>query len=269
MKTHQELTETLVHEVQQVIAEVASFILHERHNFDPGKVEHKGPSDLVSYVDRKSEAMLRTAFEKILPGAGFIGEESGFHDDQAEWRWIVDPLDGTTNFVHNLPIYCISVGLQHYGETLFGVIHDVPHGEVFWALKGQGAYLGSRRIHVSEVGEIKDALLGTGFPIAKLDRSSAYMAAIQELLETCHGVRRLGSAAIDMAYVACGCLDGFFEIGLKPWDVAAGSLIVREAGGAVTSIEAGGDFLFGRQIAVSNGKIQQAMLHILRKHLVR
>jgi myo-inositol-1(or 4)-monophosphatase len=263
------LTDSMILESKAIIAEVANFILHERKTFVADRVEHKGPSDLVSYVDRKAETMLRTEFERLLPGSGFIGEEGGSHAENAVWRWIVDPLDGTTNFIHDVPAYCVSVVLQHAGETILGIVHQVPHHEVFWAAKGQGAFVGDDPIQVSATPSLDDALLGTGFPTAKFDQANDYLAAIQEFLSQCHGIRRFGSAALDMAYVASGRLDGYFEIGLKAWDVAAGALIVTEAGGTVTSITEGGDYLFGRQIVVSNAKLQQALLLVLRKHLVR
>ncbi len=269
MSQHPELSTAFVAQTKAIIAEVATFILHERQTFGPEKIEHKGPSDLVSYVDRTAETMLRTALEELLPDSGFIGEEGGGHHEQAEWRWIVDPLDGTTNFIHNVPAYCISVGLQHKGTTLLGVVHEVPHSEVFWAVKGKGAFLGEQKIQVSTAAKLNEALLGTGFPTAIFEQASDYLAAIQDFLAQCHGVRRFGSAALDLAYVACGRLDGYFEIGLKAWDVAAGALLVTEAGGAVSAIEEGADFLFGRQIVVSNAKLQQALLFVLRKHLVR
>lgn len=269
MTTPSALTDSLILKTKAIIAEVAEFILHERKTFGVEKVEHKGPSDLVSYVDRKAEGMLRSAFETLIPGSGFIGEEGGGHHENALWRWIVDPLDGTTNFIHDVPAYCISVALQHAGETVLGIVHEVPHHEVFWAVKGKGAFLGEKPIHVSATPGLDGALLGTGFPTAKFDQASDYLAAIQEFLSQCHGIRRFGSAALDMAYVASGRLDGYFEIGLKAWDVAAGALIVTEAGGAVTPITEGGDYLFGRQIVVSNAKLQQALLLVLKKHLVR
>ncbi|MFN8393241.1 MAG: inositol monophosphatase family protein [Bacteroidia bacterium] len=269
MQLHPDLPDGFVEQAKAIVAEVAAFILHEREGFTMGKVEHKGPRDLVSYVDRQSELMLRERFEALLPGSGFLGEETGEHGNQHDWLWIVDPLDGTTNFIHNIPAYCISVGLRHREEMVLGIVHEVPHGEVFWAVKGHGAYLGDKRIHVSEAASINDALLATGFPTAKFDRASDYLAAVQEFLGQCQGIRRFGAAALDLAYVAAGRLDGFFEIGLKPWDVAGGALIVTEAGGSVSGIEPGGDYLFGRQIAVSNGKLQQTMLEVLRAHLVR
>lgn len=265
---HLDLPPEFVTSAKRIVQSVADFILYERRNFGLDKIEHKGPSDLVSYVDRQAEAMLQQGLERLLPGSGFIGEESGDHDSEASWRWIVDPLDGTTNFIHNLPAYCVSVGLQFRGETVLGIVHEVPHGEVFWAVKGNGAFLGETPIQVSAAEELGEALLGTGFPTAKFDQANDYLAAIQTFLARSHGVRRLGSAALDMAYVACGRLDGYFEIGLKAWDVAAGALLVTEAGGAVTAIAPDGDYLFGRQIVVSNLKLHAALLQVLRTHLM-
>jgi myo-inositol-1(or 4)-monophosphatase len=264
-----ELSLDFIKETRRIIQDVAAFILHERKTFSAEKIEHKGPNDLVSYVDRKSEIMLRTGLEALLPGSGFIGEEGGHHHDQAQWRWIVDPLDGTTNFIHGVPVYCVSVGLQYEGETLLGIIHDVPQDVAFWAVKGKGAFANETPIHVSPTSRLGDALLGTGFPTAIFDQADDYLSAIQTFLAQCHGVRRFGSAALDMAYVACGRLDGYFEIGLKPWDVAAGALLVTEAGGSVTAIQDQQDYLFGKQIVVSNGRLQQALLEVLRKHLFR
>jgi myo-inositol-1(or 4)-monophosphatase len=269
MHLRNELSPDFIKETRRIIQDVAAFILHERKTFSSEKIEHKGPNDLVSYVDRKSEFMLRTQLEALLPGSGFIGEEGGIHNEHAQWRWIVDPLDGTTNFMHDVPVYCVSVALQYEGETLLGIIHDIPQDDAFWAVKGMGAYLNEKRIHVSSTPNLSDALLGTGFPTAIFDQADDYLSAIQTFLAQCHGVRRFGSAAMDMAFVACGRLDGYFEIGLKPWDVAAGGLLVTEAGGAVTAIQDTQDYLFGKQIVVSNGRLQQALLEVLRNHLFR
>jgi myo-inositol-1(or 4)-monophosphatase len=249
-----------------IIADTAAWILHERSTFSPEKIEHKAFNDLVSYVDRESEQRLKAAFEKLIPGSGFIGEEGGSYDAQADWRWIVDPLDGTTNFMHNVPAYCISVGLQYKGETLLGIVHDVPRGEVFEAQKGKGAFCNGQKISVSATPDLSGALLGTGFPHVKKESMGDYLAVIQAFLASSQGIRRFGAAALDMAFVACGRLDGFFEMGLKPWDVAAGALLVHEAGGIVTDFQGGAEYLFGRQIVTSNGALQQAMLEVIEKH---
>lgn len=250
-----------------LIAEVADFILKEAASFDLGKVEYKDRNDLVSYVDRNAEIFLRKGLRVILPGSGFIGEEGEDEDVDAEWRWIVDPLDGTTNFIHGIPAYCISVALQRNEVTVLGIIHDVPKGEVFHALKGQGAWLDGQAIQVKQHQNLDFALIGMGFPRDSGALQHDYLAALGALLDCSHGLRRIGSAALDLAYVACGRLDAYFEMGLKPWDVAAGALLVEEAGGKVTDIQNGSHFLFGKQIVASNSYLQPSLLHILDQHL--
>ncbi len=252
-----------------LIDEVADFILKEATSFDLGKVEYKDRNDLVSYVDRNSEAQLRKGLMNLLPGSGFIGEEGEDENVDAEWRWIVDPLDGTTNFIHGIPAYCISVALQRNEVTLLGIIQDVPKGEVFHAIKGKGAWLDGRPIQVKQHEKLDFALIGTGFPRDSGALQHDYLAALGALLDCSHGLRRIGAAALDLAYVACGRLDGFFEMGLKPWDVAAGALLVEEAGGKVSDIQNGSQFLFGKQIVASNTFLQPSLLHILDQHLGR
>jgi myo-inositol-1(or 4)-monophosphatase len=267
MQKYPEITPAFAEAVKRITAEAAQFILHERKHFDEGKIEFKRYNDMVSYVDRESERILTEAFTALLPGSGFIREEGGDLNADADYRWIIDPLDGTTNFIHDVPAYCISVGLQYKGITILGVIHDVPRGEVFFAIKGKGAWRDEQPIRVSNHAELGMALLGTGFPHVKHDVMGDYLAAIRTFLASCHGIRRFGAAALDLAYVACGRLDGFFEIGLSPWDVAAGTLLVQEAGGLVADFQGGDNYLFGKQIVASNHALQAAMLQVIGKHL--
>jgi myo-inositol-1(or 4)-monophosphatase len=267
MQDYPEITTAFALNVKRIVAEAAKFILEERNNFDEDKIEFKRYNDMVSYVDRESERRLTQGFTALLPESGFIREEGGDLRPEAEYRWIIDPLDGTTNFIHDMPAYCISVGLQYRGVTILGIVHDVPHGEVFFAIKGKGAWRDDRPIKVSAHADLSMALLGTGFPHVRQDVMGDYLAAIQTFLASCHGIRRFGAAALDLAYVACGRLDGFFEIGLSAWDVAAGSLLVREAGGLVSDFEGGTDYLFGKQIVATNATLQSAMLQVIGKHL--
>jgi myo-inositol-1(or 4)-monophosphatase len=267
MHDYPEITTTFANNAKRIVAEAAKFIQKERKSFSDDKIELKGVNDLVSYVDRESERRLTQGFTALLPDSGFIREEGGDLRPEADYRWIIDPLDGTTNFIHGVPAYCVSVGLQYMGETIMGIIHDAAHGEVFFTIKGKGAWLDDQPIHVSSHRQLTASLLGTGFPHANGGVMDDYLAAIRAFLASCHGIRRFGSAALDLAYVACGRLDGFFEIGLSSWDVAAGALLVEEAGGCVADFKGGRDFLFGKQIVASNPALQSGMLQVIGKHL--
>jgi myo-inositol-1(or 4)-monophosphatase len=253
---------TLAGLVQGVQA-VAAFIEAERATFQSSQIEYKGYNDLVSYVDREAEMRLRSCCADLLPGSGFIGEEGGSSHADAEYVWIADPLDGTTNFIHGIPAYSISVALQQRGQTILGVVHDVPHRETFSALLGGGAYLNGNRIHVSAAADLRAALLATGFPYANSGLLDDYLTVMKAFLEMGHGMRRFGSAAIDLAWVACGRLDGYYELGLQPWDVAAGGLLVAEAGGSVTDFKGTANYVFGRQLVASNKAIHADMLDVI------
>lgn len=232
----------------------------ERVNFDASKIENKGLHDLVSYVDKAAEQQIIQALMELLPDAGFIAEE-GTNDSRGErFNWIIDPLDGTTNYIQGLPIYAVSIGLLDGNELVLGVIYEVGRQECFYAWKGGGAYLNNAAIHVSNRGNMHDALLATGFPYNDFSRLQSYMETLQWTMTHARGVRRLGSAATDLAYVACGRFDAFWEYDLKPWDVAAGALIVAEAGGKVSDFKGGADYLFGRTIIASNGLLDEILL---------
>ncbi|GAA4350789.1 inositol monophosphatase family protein [Hymenobacter saemangeumensis] len=247
-------------DLAQLCRETAKFIRQEAASFDRGKVQQKGVSDLVSYVDQETEKLLVAGLRRLLPEAGFITEEGTTGaDTRAEYTWIIDPLDGTTNFVHGLPCYSISVALLHHSELVAGVVHEVAQDESFRAVRGGGAYCNERRIHVSDVAELSGSLLATGFPYSKFDRLDAYLAVLGQFMQSTHGVRRVGSAAVDLAWVAAGRFEGFFEFNLNSYDVAAGLLLVREAGGHITQFLEDGDPLFGREVVASNGRIHQAM----------
>ncbi|MFZ4724440.1 MAG: inositol monophosphatase family protein, partial [Paludibacter sp.] len=191
-----------------------------------------------------------------LPESGFIAEE-GTNDIQGErYNWVIDPLDGTTNYIQGVPIYSVSIGLLDGDELVLGVVYEVGRDECFYAWKGGGAYLNGKAIRVSDRNNIHDALLATGFPYSDYSQMTEYMAFLEKMMKEARGVRRLGSAAADLAYVACGRFDAFWEYDLKPWDVAAGAVIVKEAGGKVTDYKGGNNYLFGREIIASNGLIE-------------
>jgi len=261
----------LEHICQQVIAlskEVGGFLLQESKNFDLANIEYKGAKDLVSYVDREAETKLVAGLEKILPDAGFLTEEGTVSKQNNNLYWVVDPLDGTTNFLHSLPVFSTSIGLMHNGEVVLGVVYEPNKDECFWATKGNGAYLNNKKISVSKVDSLSKALIGTGFPYSLLDRGPRYFDLMRELQEQSHGMRRLGSAAVDLAYVACGRFDAYYEFNLKPWDIAAGILLVQEAGGKISDFEGGNDYISGKEIVAGNNLVQHEIRDIILSHWI-
>ena len=256
--------ESITSEVRKVCLQASDFIAKEAQVFSKSHVELKGKSDLVSYVDKQAEKILVSGLKALLPAAGFITEEDTPDDRDQDYTWIIDPLDGTTNFVHGLPTYAVSVGLMHENEIVLGVVHEVNHGESFYAWKGGGAYLNDKKIKVTPVNTISESLFATGFPSHNFEKLDNYLAILNTLMKNCHGLRRVGSAATDLAYVACGRYEGFFEFNLKPWDIAAGIIIVKEAGGTVTDFSGGSDFLFGRQI-IAAGPVHSELLNVIEK----
>jgi myo-inositol-1(or 4)-monophosphatase len=223
------------------------------------KIEYKGDADLVTAADRKSEALIRERIQERWPGHDVLGEEGGLRDTGSEYRWYVDPLDGTTNFAHGFPVFCVSLGLEHRGQMIAGVCFDPTRDELFAAERGAGAYLNDRPIHVSKVDKLAESLVGTGFPSHKRHKNPNIYFYHQITLRT-HGVRRAGSAALDLCSVACGRLDGFWEFNLNPWDTAAGVLMVGEAGGKVTDFQGSPFQLHSREALASNGLIHDALV---------
>ena len=258
--------QTIRTDVLDVCAEVGEFIRKEAEGFDLSRIEKKTSfNNLVSYVDKEAETRLVDALRKSFPQAGFITEEGTVEQSStSEYNWIIDPLDGTTNFLHGLPIYAISVALARKKQPVLGVIYHIVRNESFHAIENDSAYCNKHVIRVSDAPFLSESLLATGFPYHNDSRGDTYLAIIKDFLEKTHGIRRLGSAAIDLAYVAAGRLEGFFEYNLNPWDVAAGVLIVQQAGGMVTDFSGGQDTLFGRQLCASNGNIHKEMLSMIQ-----
>jgi myo-inositol-1(or 4)-monophosphatase len=223
------------------------------------KVEYKGEADLVTVADRNSEALIRERLRQQWPSFDVLGEEGGLQDTGSDYRWYVDPLDGTTNFAHGFPVFCVSMGLDYKGNRIAGVIYDPTRNELFAAEHGGGAYLNQERIHVSKTANLAECLVATGFPSHKRHKNPNIFFYHQITLHT-HGVRRAGSAALDLAYVACGRLDGFWEFNLNSWDTAAGVLMVQEAGGTVTDFKDGPFLLDSRETLASNGLVHKALL---------
>lgn len=263
MKEPINLTEIL-EQTREVAKEAGAFIRRESQQFSLDKVEHKGFNDLVSYVDKEAEKMIVAKLSTILPEAGFITEE-GTNTTQAEqYNWVIDPLDGTTNFVHGVPFFSVSIALMEFKEVIIGVVYEVNLHECFYAMKGGGAFCNDTRIKVSKAPTLSSSLIATGFPYYNFDQIDRYLAALKALMQSSHGIRRFGSAAVDLCYVASGRLEGFFEYNLNSYDVAAGALIVEEAGGKVTDFSEGRDFVFGREILATNDNIHQEILGKLK-----
>lgn len=257
--------ENILEQVIILTKEVGIFIRTEAANFDKARVELKGLNDLVSYVDKEAERMLVKDLREILPEAGFIVEEGTAKDLGEEYKWVVDPVDGTTNFIHGLPIFAISIALMRKDELLLGVVYEINRDECFYALAGGNAYLNGKVIHVSAAKGLGECLLATGFPYYSFDKMKQYLEILDDFMQQTHGLRRMGSAAVDLVYVACGRFEGFFEFNLKPWDVAAGALIVMQAGGKITDFSGGNDFLFGKELIAGNAS-QGEMLEVIQKH---
>jgi myo-inositol-1(or 4)-monophosphatase len=257
--------EAICQQVVELSHRVGDFIIQEAASFDVSKLEYKGTNNLVSYVDKEAEKAIIQSLSGILPGAGFIGEE-GTSDFRSETtNWIIDPLDGTTNFVHGLPPFAISIGLLHNNELLVGVVYEINLKECFYAWKGGGAYCNGKPIKVSKASSVKDSLIATGFPYHEFGMMDTYLAILKEFMQNSHGVRRLGSAATDLAYVAAGRFEAFYEYNLNAWDVAAGILLVQEAGGKVTDFNGGNEYLFGGRL-IASGHIGEDMLTLINKH---
>jgi myo-inositol-1(or 4)-monophosphatase len=252
-------------EVVELSGEVAEFLRHEGANFDKARIEQKdGFNNLVSYVDKEAENRLVKALGKILPGSGFLAEEGTSIKSTNDYQWIIDPLDGTTNFTHGFPLFAISVGLAKGKDMVLGAIYEVTSRECFHASQNGPAYCNDKEIRVSPVQLLNESLLATGFPYYHLDKMDAYLEIIKTFLTKSHGIRRLGSAATDLAYVACGRLEGFFEYNLNPWDVAAGGFIVQQAGGHVTDFSGGPDYLFSGQLCAGCA-VHPQMLKIIKE----
>lgn len=238
-------------------------IVRNINRLDSIKISSKGRNDFVSEVDRQAEADIIATIRRSYPDHAFLAEESG-EQGQSDFVWIIDPLDGTTNFLHGFPVFAVSLALARRGTIEHGVIYDPMRQELFTASRGEGALLDGRRIRVSGQRSLDSALIGTGFPFrGKEAWLDAYMPMLQAVIKATAGVRRPGAASLDLAYVAAGRLDGFWELGLKPWDMAAGSLLIQEAGGLVTDLSGGADFLERGDVLAGNNRIHQALAQLV------
>ncbi|HEY2581525.1 MAG TPA: inositol monophosphatase family protein [Mucilaginibacter sp.] len=258
--------EKVARQVIEIAKEAGGFIREERKTFSADKIEIKGLNDLVSYVDKTAEQLIVSGLTKVLPEAGFVTEEKTINTIGEKYNWIIDPLDGTTNFIHGLPVYSVSVALQEYDKLVVGVVYEINQDECFYAWEGSPAYLNGNVIKVSGSPTIDKSLLATGFPYYDFSKQPAYINLFTDLMKSCHGLRRLGSAAVDLAYTACGRFDGYYEYNLNAWDVAAGILIVRQAGGDVVNFKGGDECINTRELLATNGKITEELLQTIQKY---
>jgi myo-inositol-1(or 4)-monophosphatase len=253
--------------VKNVIVEVGDWILEQQSLFSDSDIEFKGLNNLVSYVDKTAEEKLVNGLKTILPGSHFLTEEGTVaYDKDGEWEWVIDPLDGTTNFLHRIPLFCVSVGLRHHGEITLGIIYEPNRKEVFHAIKGHGSFLDNQPIKVSTSPDLASSLIATGFPHRNFEGMDAYIKALEYFFYHTRGLRRMGAAAVDLAYIACGRMDGFFELKLNPWDIAAGALIVTEAGGMISDFKGNDDYLFKSEFLAGNPGVYAEMKVVLARY---
>ncbi len=247
------------------VNKAAVFIQHEVGKIQQSDIETKALNSLVTYVDKESEKLLVEELKKIIPDAVFLTEENTIAQTQGEWQWIIDPLDGTTNFIHQVPVFGISVGLKHKDEIVVGVVKELNRNELFYAAKDKGAFLNGNKIAVSSTAKLADSLIATGFPYYDFDSLEQYLNVFKYLMTNTRGIRRLGSSAIDLCFTACGRFDAFFEYSLSPWDVASGALILQEAGGKVYDFSGGNNWLHGRQLLGSNPYVSDEILKVIKE----
>jgi myo-inositol-1(or 4)-monophosphatase len=256
----------LTHEVVAISKIAGQYLKGEIQKLKSADVMEKGIHNLVTYVDKSSEKMLVDALEQLLPEAGFIAEEGTATRLGQDYNWIIDPLDGTTNYIHSVPLYSVSLALKYQDEIVIGVIYEPNLDECFYTWKGGASYLNGEVIHVSATPDMNHSLFATGFPYYDYSKLAPYMDFFEHLMRYSRGIRRLGSAAVDLAYVACGRYDGFYEYGLSSWDVAAGTLIVQNAGGMNTDFNEGKNYIFGKELISVNPYIYQEFQTVFAKY---
>jgi myo-inositol-1(or 4)-monophosphatase len=249
--------------VNELSSEITAFLLHEVGEVNTNDIQQKGLHDFVTYVDKAAEQKIAERLAFLLPEAGMILEEKSVERHGERYRWVVDPLDGTTNFIHRIPLFSVSIALLDGDEPILGLVHEANLDECFSAWKDAPALLNGREIHVSSISASDDALFATGFPYYDYGKMDAYLEVFKYFMRHTSGLRRLGSAAVDLAYVACGRLEGFYEYGLKPWDVAAGALIVQQAGGRVTDFNGGRNHVFGGELLATNASLYEEVQKVV------
>ncbi|HKJ78286.1 MAG TPA: inositol monophosphatase family protein [Prolixibacteraceae bacterium] len=253
--------------VMQIARETGQFIKTERKKISDKDVELKDKSSLVTYVDKEAETRIVSAVKKLIPESGFVTEEGTATHNNEKLKWIIDPLDGTTNYIHGINPYSVSIALMENNEMVLGVVYEVSLDELFYAWKGSPAFLNGKEIHVATADKIEDTLIATGFPYYNFDRMEDYIATMKRFMKESRGLRRLGSAAVDLSYVACGRFDAFFEHALHAWDVAAGVFILQQAGGKTTDFNGGENWLYGGELISASEKFYPEFYRTINKHL--
>ena len=256
----------MLERIIEIAKQAGTFLKENEGNIS--EIKEKGSfTNLVTDIDKGSEAMIKAFIQKNFPDHGILAEESGASSPTSEYRWIIDPLDGTTNFTHSFPVYCVSIAVERKGELIAGAVYDPNFDEMFTAEKGGGAHVNGKRLQVTTTNTLEKSMLATGFPYDVKNNPFNCVQHFEEFLVKTQAVRRLGSAALDSCYVACGRLDGFWEVNLHPWDTAAAVLITTEAGGKVTGFNGEKYSIYQRDIVLSNGTIHDEMLEVIKKNL--
>ena len=255
--------EKITIEVCNLARDTGRYIYSEADSFSKSDIELKDRNNFVTYVDKESEKRLIKGLSMILPGSTFIAEENTVEQKVSDFTWIIDPLDGTTNYIHQLPVYSISIALMKENEIVLGVVYEINNDECFYSWKGAPAYLNQAEIKVSPRTSLDDSLIATGFPYYDYSGLESYLALFKDLMKKTRGIRRMGSAAVDLAYVGCGRFDAFFEYGLHPWDVAAGAFLVKQAGGKVSNFSSTPEYLFTKEIVASNNIIHSKFMELV------
>ena len=256
--------ETICLQSISLITEVGDYIRESRKILTQSQIEVKGKNDFVTEIDKGSELRLVTGLQKIVPEAGFIAEESTSTHKGVQYNWIIDPIDGTTNFIHGVPPHAISVALVKDSEIVLGIVYEITMDECFYTWKDAKSFCNGKEISVSVCATVSNSLIGTGFPYNDYSRMEQFGVTMDYFMKNSHGLRRLGSAATDLAYVACGRYDAFYEYALKPWDVAAGIILVKNAGGAASDFSGGNDCLYSGEMIATNLHIHSEMVQILK-----
>ncbi len=254
-------------QVQELVRETGKFIREEKNKISASDVELKSAASLVTYVDKTAESMLVSGLKKLVPDSGFVAEEGTASFKNEKFMWFVDPLDGTTNYIHGITPFSVSVGLAENGEMVLGVVYEITSNEMFYAWQGSAAFSNGKEIKVATAKSSVDTLIATGFPYYNFEETEKYIDALRELMKTTRGIRRLGSAAVDLCYVAAGRFDAFFEHALHAWDVAAGVFILRCAGGMASDFNGGENWLFGGEMIAASKNYYPEFYGIINKHL--
>lgn len=258
--------EEIANKVGEIAKNTGLFISSKRATISHSNIEVKGTHNYVTDIDKQSEKMIVKELSSLFPEAGFITEEETIKRESKEYNWIIDPLDGTTNFIHDVPVVSVSIALAYHNRPIIGAIYEIGRDELFLAWENGPALLNGKEIKVTRQNNLNESLLATGFPYYDYGLMDQYLRLFRYLMENSRGLRRLGSAAADMAYVACGRFDAFYEYGLHPWDVAAGTIIIRQAGGIVSDFNNGESFMESKRLLASNGAIHKAMLQAIDQY---